>query len=143
MIKKYTAIAMIAASSLILAGCGDENKDKIAQIAKDDIKTWIDDPDAAKFSEIKVVDISGEKREYMVCGVIDSKDERGKDYHNEFASFVYFNRQQQKWLTIPEPRYSFVDGLLNKEFYVKKVACTDGVKAYEKKLNESLKNNEE
>ncbi|UYB60077.1 hypothetical protein N6B35_29705 (plasmid) [Klebsiella michiganensis] len=143
MIKKYTAIAMIAVSSLILTGCGDENEDKVIKIMQDEVKMHLDDPDSAKFSDLKVVKIDENRDDYIVCGIVDGKDKKGRDYHNEISSVVYYDSKQKKWSGFVEPRYSFYEGVLNKEFYIYKAACTDGVKAYEKKLHDSLNDNKE
>ncbi|HFP9309425.1 TPA: hypothetical protein ACHOZC_003422 [Raoultella ornithinolytica] len=138
MFKKHTAIALIAATCFFISGC-DENKEKAIQIAQEDIKPFLDDPDAAQFKDIKVVDLT--KGAYMVCGTIESKDKRGNDYRNEFASFVYKldKKNKDEAGSVPWPRYSFIDGLVSKEYYINKTACTEGAEAYDKKMAEFKK----
>lgn len=141
MFKKHTVIALIAAICFFISGC-DENKDKVIKTAEDQIKVFLDDPNAATFSDIKVVKEDGDYNNYMVCGAVNSKDKKGNDYRNEFATYVYEKGSEEdgKFKTdgefdgIPEPRYDFVTGSLNDTFYINQTACTDGFEAYHKKL---------
>lgn len=136
MLKKYTAIAMLAATCLFLSGCDknqDENADKAVKVAEREIAPIFDGLyTSIKFTNTKAVDLRKMGDGYMVCGNIEAKNKKGEDYHNAFAAPVrnYDGEDVKEFEVIL--RYNPYDGKEDKVYYVYKTACTEDAEAYEK-----------
>ncbi|MFY0176183.1 hypothetical protein [Raoultella ornithinolytica] len=142
---KKTLIGLVVGLSVVITGCDDNKMEAEAiEFAQMKVKTRLADPESATFSDMKFVDLHAENKlpfgEYIVCGKVKGRDAHGNDFETEFASDLIletkkFNDQEKDFLTDIYPRYDFVTGMINREYYNYATACSDGVEAYQKKMN--------
>ena len=132
MIKNLTIIATLI-TTVLLSGCDDGN-DKAVNAVQNEVKSSLDDPESASFSKMKVVDFGSDSLiDLIVCGTVEGKDKTGKNFTTEFSSEV-IKKTDSEFVIMIHPKYSFDSGLLEKSFYDYSIACTDGVDAFNKRL---------